>query len=79
MTAPRRRTVGRAAARPARRSARDFPVALDLGVFRQMADMTSEAFYLTDEDGRFLYVNDRALHRRGILARGAAAEDRLAT
>jgi PAS domain S-box-containing protein len=34
--------------------------ALDLVVFRQMADMSNDAFYLCDERGRFLYVNDRA-------------------
>jgi PAS domain S-box-containing protein len=34
--------------------------ALDLSVFRQMADMSNDAFYLCDIEGRFLYVNDRA-------------------
>lgn len=34
--------------------------ALDLEVFRQMADMSNDAFYLCDEQGRFLYVNDRS-------------------
>jgi len=37
------------------------PPPLDLSVFRQMADMSSDAFYLTDARGRFLYVNDRAM------------------
>ncbi len=36
------------------------PPALDLEVFRRMADMASEAFELVDRDGRFVYVNDRA-------------------
>ncbi len=36
------------------------PPALDLEVFRQMADMASEAFELVDRHGRFVYVNDRA-------------------
>ncbi len=34
--------------------------ALDISVFRQMADMSNDAFYLCDITGRFLYVNDRA-------------------
>ncbi len=34
------------------------PAALDLDLFRKMADMSSEAFELVDRDGRFLYVND---------------------
>jgi PAS domain S-box-containing protein len=34
--------------------------ALDLGIFRQMADLSNDAFYLTDSAGRFLYVNERA-------------------
>ena len=33
--------------------------ALDLTVFRQMADMSNDAFYLCDAAGRLLYVNDR--------------------
>ena len=41
------------------------PPALDLEVFRQMADMASEAFELVDRDGRFVYVNDRALRMTG--------------
>jgi two-component system sensor histidine kinase UhpB len=35
--------------------------ALDLSVFRQMADMSNDAFYLCDVRGRFLYVNGRSL------------------
>ena len=35
--------------------------ALDLSVFRQMADMSNDAFYLCDAHGRFLYVNGRSL------------------
>ncbi|MEO6028561.1 MAG: PAS domain-containing sensor histidine kinase [Candidatus Binatia bacterium] len=42
-----------------------FPPALDLAVFRQMADMSSEAFFLTDAAGRFRYVNQRALQLGG--------------
>ncbi len=34
---------------------------LDLSVFRRMADMSNDAFYLTNASGRFLYVNERAL------------------
>ncbi len=34
------------------------PAALDVEVFRKMADMASEAFELVDADGRFIYVND---------------------
>lgn len=34
--------------------------ALDLAVFRTMADMSNDAFYLCDAHGRFLYVNDRS-------------------
>ena len=41
------------------------PPALDLEVFRQMADMASEAFELVDGDGRFVYVNDRACRMTG--------------
>jgi len=36
------------------------PAALDLELFRKMADMASEAFELVDADGRFIYVNDCA-------------------
>ena len=43
----------------------EIPAALDLEVFRQMADMSNEAFYLTDSRGRFRYVNDRALTLTG--------------
>jgi two-component system, NarL family, sensor histidine kinase NreB len=42
-----------------------FPPALDLAVFRRMADMSSEAFFLTDAAGRFRYVNQRALQIGG--------------
>ena len=42
------------------------PAPLDVSVFRQMADMSSDAFYLVDREGRFLYVNDRALTRGGF-------------
>jgi PAS domain S-box-containing protein len=46
-----------------RRQARaaGLPAPLDLAVFRQMADMSNDAFYLCNADGRFLYVNDRAM------------------
>jgi PAS domain S-box-containing protein len=46
-------------------AAPEFPPALDLSVFRQMADMSSEAFFLTDAEGRFRYVNQRALELGG--------------
>jgi PAS domain S-box-containing protein len=36
------------------------PAPLDLSVFRQMADMSNDAFYLADARGRFRYVNERA-------------------
>jgi PAS domain S-box-containing protein len=51
-----------------RRSARvaEIPAALDLTVFRQMADMSNEAFYLTDAEGRYLYVNQRASSMSGF-------------
>jgi PAS domain S-box-containing protein len=41
------------------------PAALDLEVFRKMADMASEAFELVDRDGRFVYVNDAACTMTG--------------
>jgi len=34
-------------------------------MFQRMADMSSEAFYLADYDGRFRYVNERALQLSG--------------
>jgi PAS domain S-box-containing protein len=43
-----------------RAGATDVHPALDLAVFRQMADMSNDAFYLCDARGRFLYVNDRS-------------------
>ncbi len=61
MSVLRRRRDAGVPARGTRRPSNvaDFPTALDLSVFRQMADMTTEAFYLCNPDGRFLYVNDR--------------------
>src|SRR5262245_10255168 len=41
------------------------PAALDLGVFRRMADMSNEAFFLTDSQARYRYVNDRAVTYTG--------------
>jgi PAS domain S-box-containing protein len=41
------------------------PSPLDVSVFRRMADMSHEAFYVTDYDGRFRYVNQRALDLTG--------------
>jgi PAS domain S-box-containing protein len=41
------------------------PTPLDLAVFRRMADMSNEAFYLTDDTGRFRYVNERAVTLTG--------------
>jgi PAS domain S-box-containing protein len=43
----------------------DVHPALDLEVFRQMADMSNDAFYLCDEQGRFLYVNDSSMSSIG--------------
>ena len=43
----------------------DVHPALDLSVFRQMADMSNDAFYLCDAHGRFLYVNDRSSSTSG--------------
>ena len=40
--------------------------ALDLTVFRRMADLSSDAFYLCDARGRFLFVNDRSLAMTGF-------------
>ncbi|MCC6767012.1 MAG: PAS domain S-box protein [Deltaproteobacteria bacterium] len=45
--------------------AQAIPPALDLAVFRQMADMSSEAFFLTDQAGRFRYVNQRGFELGG--------------
>jgi PAS domain S-box-containing protein len=45
---------------PHRASPANVHPALDLAVFRQMADMSNDAFYLCDDQGRFLYVNDRS-------------------
>lgn len=53
-----------ASTRP-RASAAPPPAPLDLSVFRQMADMSNDAFYLIDADGRFLYVNDRSVTNIG--------------
>jgi PAS domain S-box-containing protein len=41
------------------------PPALDLEVFRKMADMASEAFELVDSEGRFVYLNDCSCAMRG--------------
>jgi PAS domain S-box-containing protein len=41
------------------------PEVVDLELFRQMADMASEAFQLCDHEGRFVYVNDRACTQVG--------------
>jgi PAS domain S-box-containing protein len=41
------------------------PAPLDAAVFRRMADMSSEAFYVADFQGRFRYVNRRALELTG--------------
>ena len=41
------------------------PPALDLDVFRQMADRSNEGFYLVDRRGRFLYVNAKAHAQMG--------------
>ncbi len=44
---------------------RSAPEPLDEQIFRHMADMSSEAFYVTDFQGRFRYVNQRALDLTG--------------
>ncbi|HEY2388238.1 MAG TPA: PAS domain S-box protein [Candidatus Binatia bacterium] len=41
------------------------PAPLDEEMFRRMADMSTEAFYVTDFQGRFRYVNQRALDLTG--------------
>ena len=41
------------------------PAPLDLTIFRQMVDMSSEAFYLIDAEGRYLYVNERSVTMGG--------------
>jgi len=41
------------------------PAPLDEEMFRKMADMSNEAFYVTDFQGRFRYVNQRALDLTG--------------
>jgi len=46
---------------PGRAGNPDVHPALDLAVFRQMVDMSNDAFYLCDARGRFLYVNDRSV------------------
>ena len=38
---------------------------LNLGVFRQMADLSNDAFFLQDDEGHFLYVNDRTVELLG--------------
>ncbi len=48
---------------PARQPA--LPAPLDLAVFRRMADMSNDAFYLTDSTGQFCYVNERACKLTG--------------
>ena len=55
---PWRETPIRSASEPPQTA--PLPPALDLEVFRKMADMASEAFELADRDGRFVYVNDCA-------------------
>ena len=37
------------------------PAPLDLAVFRRMADMSNEAFFLADATAHLRYVNERAL------------------
>ncbi len=41
------------------------PAPLDLEVFRRMADMSNEAFFLTDAQAHLRYVNERALSLTG--------------
>lgn len=42
-----------------------FPAPLDLAVFRRMADMSNEAFFLSDAQAHLRYVNERALSLTG--------------
>jgi PAS domain S-box-containing protein len=42
-----------------------FPAPLDLSVFRRMADMSNEAFFLADATAHLRYVNERALTLTG--------------
>ncbi len=42
-----------------------FPAPLDLSVFRRMADMSNEAFFLADATAHLRYVNERALTLSG--------------
>ncbi len=51
--------------RPLSDAAGELPAPLDLSIFRRMADMSNEAFYVTDHQGRFRYVNQRALDLTG--------------
>ncbi len=46
-------------------TAGDLPAPLELSVFRRMADMSIEAFYVTDYEGRFRYVNQRGFDLTG--------------
>ncbi len=70
--APAARTDPAATDAPPAASVRDqavrrpLPEALDREVFRRMADMASEAFMLVDDDGRYIYVNDRACTLSGF-------------
>ena len=50
---------------------------LDLAVFRRMADMSNEAFFLADATAHLRYVNERALSLTGYNARRAARDDAL--
>jgi PAS domain S-box-containing protein len=54
--------VARSDSSPARAG---FDPALDLTVFRRMADLSNDAFYLCDIHGRFLYVNQRSIALSG--------------
>jgi PAS domain S-box-containing protein len=60
---PWRATLVRSASEPP--ATAPLPPALDLEVFRTMADMASEGFELVDRDGRFVYVNDWACTMTG--------------
>jgi PAS domain S-box-containing protein len=42
-----------------------FPAPLDLAVFRRMADMSNEAFFLTDATATLCYVNERSCSLTG--------------
>jgi len=55
--------MSRRAATPTRLPS--LPEPLDLAIFRRMADMSNDAFFLTDASARLCYVNERAASLTG--------------